>query len=122
MVKEFPLSELTEMEAVLKNGCGKDVVSMQDYLLKLATYKARVNELLSQWQDARLNKTEKFMQTFDQYIPTMKQYEYRDRLNIYCKEENAMIYRLERINSTIEQQTEALRSILSFIKEEIKNV
>jgi hypothetical protein len=112
--------ELNEIEKILNKGWGSDINSMKEYLFQLSVFKARINELLSQWEAERLNKVESFIRTYESYITQMKQYEYRDRLAIYCKEANTIIFRLEKLNSVIETQIEALRTIVSFNKEELK--
>lgn len=118
------LDELRGISEKLKEVCHKDKASIENRLTGLAVYKARVNDITPEAQhlfnenlaDVSEKITERFPKATgnSSLMKNFTQAEMRDykRVMDYC----------ERINSTIERQSENLRSVLSSIKAELQNL
>ena len=110
------MTELDTIEEELKQGwTNKD---HRDYLLYLATVKARINELKAKAESEYLDALEELKESGK--TEGLKQYEYKELLSVYLKKETLLKYRLDRISSTIEHQAVSLRSILFLTGQEMR--
>lgn len=110
--------EITEIQKYLKDGWANDVGSQIQYLSDLSSFKARINELKVVAEGHLIDKLSEFRKQSD--TSKMKQFEYRDLRDIFCKD--AILFKTEcdNISGTIETQSRALITIISHAKEEMK--
>lgn len=112
------LEEIDEMTDKLKHGWkNNDIESQKDYLYYLSITKARVNELKSIADSFYLLDLQKFT---DNCGKNLKQYEYRDQKELACHATLGLKSQIDNLSSTIQLQTEAVRTIISLQKEELR--
>ena len=114
------MTELTDIQEYLKQGWANDIGSQIQYLTDLSIYKARVNELKVEAEKAYLNKLAIFQNVTD--VSKMKQFEYRDIKDVYCKDEILNKLTCDTVSGTIETQHRALITIISHAKAEMQMI
>lgn len=112
------LDEIDTMTTKLKQGWQhNDIESQKEYLYYLSVTKARVNELKSIADDFYLKDLQNFTANC---AKNLKQYEYKDQKELACSATLGLKSQIDNLSSTIQQQTEAIRTIISLQKEELR--
>lgn len=112
-------SEIKEIQEYISQQLHNDPVSLQERLLKLSQYIGWVAELKSRAQ-------EQLEIAIGQATKELISENYKWAiLNNLVKgnvaKENSRVVQLDRIGSAISHQIDAIRSVISFAKEELKN-
>jgi hypothetical protein len=112
------LEEIDEITTKLKQGwINNDIESQKEYLYYLSITKARVNELKSVVDSFYLKDLQIFT---NNCAKNLKQYEYKDQKELACSATLGLKSQVDNLSSTIQQQTEAIRTIISLQKEELR--
>lgn len=111
--------DIKEIQDYITEQLVNDPVTLQDRLLKLSQYIGWVAELKSRAQEelemAIGNATEKLLSGNYQWAVL------NNLIKGKVAKENARVVQLDRIGSAISHQIDAIRSVVSFAKEELKN-
>ena len=110
--------EIDKISEYLKTGWASDIGSQIQYLTDLSSFKARVNEFKVIAEGHYIDKLSQFRSQSG--TSKMKQFEYRDSRDIFCRD--AILFKAEcdNLSGTIETQCRALITIISHAKEEMK--
>ena len=110
--------EIEKISEYLKAGWASDIGSQIQYLTDLSSFKARINELKVVAEGHYIDKLNQFRSQSD--TSKMKQYEYRDLRDVFCKDAILFKTQCDNLSGTIETQSRALITIISHAKEEMK--
>ncbi len=119
-----PKEEAQEIQKYLEITCSNNPEEIQERIADLAVYMARSGEMLAQAKrevaKARINElVKKVIEPLTDGVP-MSATTQKELINLISIEEQFLVDWLERINRSCTHQIDALRSLLSYEKENLR--
>ncbi len=116
----FDENLIIEIYEYLQKGWGNDSQSQKEYMQKLCSYKAYINQMKAFIEEIYLEKISEFVESTKE--KKLKNYETADKKTAFCKNELILKAKIDRISSSINHSIDGLKAILFLQGQEVKAI